>query len=227
MIEKQLSEQESLNIITEMIGKAKMHFHESGASTILWGVVISFCSFFSFAQSFWKFDIGFNIWYLTCVAIIPQVWIVIQENKRKITKTYEESAIDTIWMVYVITIAAMLVYANVTYFTSPGILAQNDLEIFSKNVKTGEIKPFKIFAPSFSSIMMAVYAFPTLATGLIAKYRPFLAGAGICYAFFIVSLFTSFTYDMLLSGLAAVCCWLIPGLMLRRKYLDQRSGANV
>ena len=125
MIEKQLSEQESLNIITEMIGKAKMHFHESGASTILWGAVISFCSFFSFAQLFWKFDIGFDVWYLTGIAILPQVWIVVQENKQRVVKTYQESSIDIIWMVYVITIVAMLVYVSVTYFTSPGILAQN------------------------------------------------------------------------------------------------------
>lgn len=227
MMEKQLSEQESLSIITEMIGKAKTHFHESGASTILWGTVVSFCSFFSFIQSVYQFDIGFDIWYLTWLAIIPQVWLVIQENKRRVVKTYLESSIDTIWLVYIVTIVAMLIYANVTYLTSPGILAQQDIELFSKNVKTGEIKPFKIFAPSFSSIMMAVYAFPTLATGLITKFRPFLIGAGICYTLFIVSLFTSFTYDMLLSGVAAVCCWLIPGLMLRRKYLDQRLGANV
>lgn len=227
MIEKELNEQESLSIITEMIGKAKGHFHESGASTILWGTVISFCAFMGFAQAYWKFNIGFDIWYLSFVAIVPQIWIAIQENKRKVVKTYLEGAIDTIWVVYIITIMAMLVYANVTFFTSPVILAQNDLELFSKNIKTGEIKPFKIFAPSFSSIMMAIYAFPTLATGLITKFRPFLIGACVCYALFIVSLFTNYTYDMLLSGLGAVCCWLIPGLLLRRKYLDQRSKADV
>lgn len=226
-MEKQLSEQESLHIITEMIGKTKAHFHESGASTILWGIVISFCGFVGFAQAFWKFDIGFDIWYLSFVAIIPQIWIAVQESKRKVVKTYQEVAIDNIWLVYIITIVAMLIYANVTYITSPAILAQNDLELFSRNIKTGETKPFKIFAPSFSSIMMAIYAFPTLATGLITKYRPFLAGAIVCYGLFIVSLFTSYTYDMLLSGLGAVCCWLIPGLMLRRKYLDQRSVQNV
>ncbi|MGN6439883.1 MAG: hypothetical protein ACTHMM_25375 [Agriterribacter sp.] len=227
MIEKHLSEQESLNIITEMIGKAKGHFHESGASTILWGTVVSFCGFIGFAQAYWKFDIGFDVWYLTFLAMIPQIWIAIRESKSRVVKTYVEGAIDTIWGVYVITIMAMVLYANITYFTSPGLLAQNDLELFSKNIKTGEVKPFKIFAPSFSSVMMAVYAFPTLATGLITKYRPLIVGAIVCYAFFIVSLFISYTYDMLLSGLAALCCWLVPGLMLRRKYLDQRSKGNV
>ena len=33
--EKNLREQESLALITEMIGKARNHFHESGVSAIL------------------------------------------------------------------------------------------------------------------------------------------------------------------------------------------------
>jgi hypothetical protein len=227
MQEKQLSEQESLQLIAEMIGKAKAHFHESGASTILWGIVIGICGLLSFAQSFWKFSIGFNIWYLTLAAVVPQVWIGIAERRKRVVKTHQDTAIDIVWMVYVISIAAMLVYANVTYFTSPGLLAQDGLELFSKNTETGELKPFKLFVPSFSSIMMVIYAFPTLATGLITKYRPLIVGAVVCYSLFIVSLFTGFTYDMLLTAIAAIACWLVPGLMLRRKYLLQRKDEHV
>ncbi len=227
MQEKQLSEQESLQLIAEMIGKAKAHFHESGSSTILWGIVIGICGLLSFAQSFWKFSIGFNIWYLTLAAVVPQVWIGIAERRKRVVKTHQDTAIDIVWMVYVISIAAMLVYANVTYFTSPGLLAQNGLELFSKNTETGELKPFKLFVPSFSSVMMVIYAFPTLTTGLITKYRPLIAGAIVCYSLFIVSLFTGFTYDMLLTAIAAIACWLVPGLMLRRKYLLQRKDEHV
>lgn len=227
MQQKELTEQESLKLITDMIGKTKSHFHESGASTILWGMVIGFCSLVSFIQSFWNFDIGFDIWILTLAAVVPQVWISVKEGKAKVVKTYQDAHIDIIWMVYVISIAAMLIYANVVYYTSPQLLAKDGLELFSKNTQTGEIKPFKLFTPSFSSIMMVLYAFPTLATGLITKYKPFLVGAGICYTCFIISLFTSFTYDMLLSAIAAICCWLIPGLMLRKKYLKAKGEHNV
>lgn len=121
----------------------------------------------------------------------------------------------------------MLVYANLTYYTSQQLLAKQNLALFSKNVLTGETKPYKIFAPSFSSIMMILYAFPTLATGLITKYKPFIAGAIICYTCFAISLFTSFTYDMLLSAIATISCWLIPGLMLRNKYLKQKQEQHV
>lgn len=227
MEQRELTEQESLKLITEMIGKTQSHFHESGASTILWGTVISFCSLVSFAQLQWNFSIGFDVWILTFAAVVPQVWIAMKESKSRMVKTYQESHIDTIWMVYIISIVAMLVYANVTYYTSPQLLAEQNLELFSKNTLTGETKPYKIFAPSFTSIMMVLYAFPTLATGLITKYKPFLIGAGICYTCFAISLFTSSTYDMLLSAVATITSWLIPGLMLRNKYLKQKKVQHV
>ncbi|MFT3748157.1 MAG: hypothetical protein QM768_07560 [Agriterribacter sp.] len=227
MQQKELTEQESLKLITEMIGKTNSHYHESGASTILWGTVISFCALVSFAQSFCDFSIGFDIWILTIVAVFPQVWIGIKEGKSRVVKTYQESHIDIVWMVYVISIFAMLVYANVVSYTSAKLVAGDGLEIFSKNISSGEIKPYRIFPPSFSSVMMILYAFPTLATGLITKYKPLIIGALICYTCFVISLFTSFTYDMLLSAIATICCWLIPGLLLRNKYLKQKKDKDV
>ena len=227
MQQKELTEQESLKLITEMIGKTQSHFHESGASTILWGTVISFCALVSFAQSFWHFSIGFDIWMLTLVAVFPQIWIAIKDSKSRVVKTYQESHIDTIWMVYVISIFAMLIYANVVSYTSAKLLSGEGLEVFSKNIVSGEAKPYRIFPPSFSSVMMILYAFPTLATGLITRYKPLILGALICYACFVISLFTSFTYDMLLSAIATICCWLLPGLLLRNKYLKQKKEKDV
>ncbi len=227
MEEKQLTEKESLAIITEMVNKVKNHYHENGAYLILWGTVIATCGFVSAAQSYWHFSIGFDIWILTFIAVIPQVWLIIREARRKKVKTHMESAIDIIWIVYIITIIGILLYGNITYLTSPRILAENGIELLSRDTGTGEIKPFKLFAPSFSSIFLLAYAFPTLATGLITKYRPLITGAMITYAFFVISLFTGYANDMLLSGMAAVCSWLVPGLMLRKKYLAQLKQGNV
>ena len=223
---KELTEEESLKLITDMIGKTKSHFHESGASLIM-GTIAGFCAILSFIQSYWHFSIGFDVWILTLVAIIPQVWIGIKESKEKVVKTYQETYIDIIWIVYVVSIAAMLIYVNVTYYTSQRLLSNDGIELFSKNIATGEIKPFQVFPPSFSSIMMILYAFPTLATGLITKYRPLIVGAMICYVCFAVSLFTSFTYDMLLTAIAVICCWLIPGLMMRNRFLKQKIEKDV
>jgi len=87
-----------------------------------------------------------------------------------------------------------------------------------KNIATGEVKDYHFFIPSLSSVYLIIYAFPTIATGLINKFKPMIWGAVVCYALFFISLYTSFKYDMLMLGLAGIANWLIPGLILRDRY---------
>ncbi|GAC1418455.1 MAG: hypothetical protein NVS1B13_04380 [Flavisolibacter sp.] len=62
MKEKKLSEQESLQLISEMIQKAKYHFHESVTSAILWGGTIGFCGLVTFSEAYFNWYIGFDLW---------------------------------------------------------------------------------------------------------------------------------------------------------------------
>jgi hypothetical protein len=219
---KMMTEQESLALITEMIQKAKSHYHESGTSAILWGCVIGFCGLFSFANNYFKLNVNFDVWILALVAIIPQIWINIKDKKNKIVKTDSEAAIDVIWIVYSISIFALVFYGNVVSNASVKLYASDGIELLQKNIATGTITTFKPNILSGGSLFILLYAIPTLATGLIKKYKPMIVGAILCYAFFIISCFTSFTWDSLLNGLAAIFNWLIPGLLLRKKYLNTR-----
>ena len=66
--EKKLNEDESLKLITEMIGKAKSSYHSNGTGAMMWGVVIFFCSMVDFFKMQFHFDIGFDIWWLMWAA---------------------------------------------------------------------------------------------------------------------------------------------------------------
>lgn len=224
--EKKLTEQESLQLIAEMIQKVKGGFHESGASAILWGGVVAFCGMVSFAEMQWNFNIGFDVWLLIFLAIFPQLYIVFQEKKKKSVKTYQEAATDNIWMVYAISVAAVVLYQNIVPGVSDKLMVSDGIQLLQKNIKTGELKDFHFFIPGISSVYLIVYAFPTIATGLFNKFKPMIYGALICYSLFIISLYTSFKYDMLLMGLAGIVNWLIPGLILRNRYL-KGNAVNV
>lgn len=221
--EKQLTEKESLDLITEMIQKAKGSFHESGASAILWGTVVAFCGLISFAEMQWNFSIGFDIWLLVFIAIIPQVYIVFQEKKKKLAKSYQQSATDNIWLVYAISLAALVLYQNIVPGVSDKLMTQDGIQLLQKNIQTGEIKDFHFFIPGISSVYLIIYAFPTIGTGLINKFKPMIYGALICYGLFVISLFVSFKYDMLLLGFAGIVNWLIPGIILRTRYLKGKA----
>jgi hypothetical protein len=225
--EKIMDEKESLRLIAQTIATAKnTSFNDSGASAILWGSVIAFCGFVSFAQSFFDFKLPFDVWMLTFVAFIPQIIIAIRESKNPV-KTYQKSFLDTVWTVYGISIFAVMIYVNVMPVTTENLFKTEHIELFQKNTVTGEMKPFRMFVPSFSSILLVIYAFPTLITGIIKKFKPMIWGSILCYAFFIGSLFTAFTYDLLFMGLAAIFSWLIPGIMLWNHVKKQKSDSIV
>lgn len=227
MEEKNISEQESLQLITEMIQKAKRSFHESGISSILWGSVIAVCGLVSFAELQWNFSIGFDVWLLALAAIIPQIYISIQERRQRKVLTHNEAVLNHVWMVYGISIFALVFYFNIVPAVTDGLLAGEGMVITQRDAATGIEKPFSYFIASSGSLLIMLYAIPTFITGLTYRFKPMLIGAFFCYFFFAFSLFTATKWDMLFNGLAAIGNWLIPGLLLRWRYKAQKTALDV
>lgn len=225
MEEKQLSEHESLRLITDMIQKAKQSFHEDGTSAILWGSVVAVCGLVNFAELYWNFSVGFDIWLLTLFAIIPQIFIEVRENKQRQVVTHMEAAMNAIWLVYGISIFALVFYMNVVPYATDRILANEGTKLFQAT--TQGTQPFHYFVASAGSLLLLIYAIPTLATGIAYKFKPMFWAAILCYIFFIISCFVPTAYDMLLNGLAGIFNWLMPGLILRSKFRKQKMTLNV
>ncbi len=225
--EKPLSEQESLKLITDMIQKAKgSHFHEDGTSAILWGSVVGFCGLLTFAERYWNFRAGFDVWILTLIALIPQVYISIKESKNRVVKTHQQQVLDAVWIVYTISIFAVIAYLNIIPSSTERLLTAEGTQLFKKAGDT-PMQPFKMFVPSSNSLLIIIYAIPTLVTGLSCNFKPMIWGGIACYIFFAISLYANTTYDNLLNGLAGIGNWLIPGLILRIRYQQVKLTANV
>lgn len=225
MPEPQLSQQESLQLITAMIQTAKKSIHETGTSSILWGTAIALCGLLSFAERQWNFSMGFDVWLLALIAIIPQVWISIRESRQRRVRTHTDSVLDHVWTVYGLSIFALVLYFNVVPGATENLLAESGRQVVERS--GGLEKPFRSFVASSGSLLLLLYAIPTLITGLAHRFRPMIIGALLCYGFFIASLFTDTRLDMLFNGLAAICNWLVPGLILRSRYLKEKAGRNV
>ena len=226
MEEEKFSEAESLRLITEMIQKAKHSFHENGTSAILWGSVVGVAGIINFAELYWHFYIGFDIWLIVMAAIIPQVFISIRRSKSRKVITHTEAAMNTIWVVYGISIFALVFYFNVVPGVSDQFLASKGISLIQHNAD-GTTKPFHLYPLSHGSLLLLLYAIPTLVTGIAHKFKPMIYAAILCYIFFLISCFTTTAYDMLLNGLAGIFNWLIPGLILRRMFYRQKKVMNV
>lgn len=222
MEEKQLSEQESIRLISEMISKAKHSYHENGTSAILWGSVVAVCGLINFAELYWHFYIGFDIWLLTLAAFIPQTFITLRERKNRSVVSHTEAAMNTIWIVFTISLFALIFYFNIVPHVTDNLIGQKGTKIFV-TTSDGKTSAFHYSIPSEGSLLILLYAIPTFATGLAYKFKPMIYASVLCYAFFVISCFTPTAYDMLLNGLAGIFNWLIPGIILKRKFTREKA----
>ena len=146
-----------------------------------------------------------------------------KEKRQQAVRKYEDDALDAVWLTYGISIFGLIAYQNIIPDASIRLSAGEGWQMMKHYIDNSKPdEPLRPFAPSIYSIFMLLYAFPTLVTGLVKKFKPMLAGASITYLLFVVSCFTAAKYDMLLGGVAAIFCWFIPGVILRRKYMAQK-----
>lgn len=205
-----LSEKESLELITTMIHRAKDSYHDSGIGSIMWGAVIMTCSLVTYAQFRFQFRMPFDIWLLTLLAIIPQVFISIRENRQKKVRTYNDIAMDYLWIAFGISIF-LLIHAN-TGITRGLQGAGNYFE------STG----FRFYDYT-TSLFLIIYGFPTFVTGGIMKFRPMIIGGIFCWICSIAAVYTPALTDLLLMAAAACLAWLIPGIILYKRYRSRNK----
>ena len=112
MEDKTISQQESLALITQMINKAKDSYHDTGIGAIMWGAVIAVCSFVKLSEIHFGYRLPFDIYLLTLVAVIPQIFITIKEKKERKVKSYDDAYMDYIWLAFGIGIFLMIFIVN-------------------------------------------------------------------------------------------------------------------
>ncbi len=195
------SEQESLQLITRMIKKAKADFIETGISALMWGSIITFCAIVQFASAFYNIPWAGFVWWLTILAVVSQVIISIRENKKKKFKDYQEDAIGGVWIAFGITMFLLSFYLNSIK------VAYNDIHA--------------------DTLYLIIYGIPTFATGFGRRFVPMLVGGIACWVFAIISLYVAYPYTMLLIAGGALLAWFIPGLILQRRYLKAKRGQHV
>ncbi len=191
--EKKMTNEESLELITRMISKAKNDYRDTGLTALFWGSIITFCALVTFFNYYLQWPFLRHIWFLALAAVIPQVILSKTERKAKKFKQHHDDLIGGIWISYVIAIFFL------TYMD------------------------FVIDIPNINSIFLILYGIPTFATGYGRGFKPMIIGGIACWVFSLLSLYTPFPYTMLYNAVAAQLAWFIPGLILRKRYLKAKE----
>ncbi len=192
MQEENFSQQDSLKLINEMIGKAKRSYVTKGTASIVWGSLIVFCSMITWARIKYGFNIGFDVWLLLLLALIPQIFFSVKEKRSKNYTSHDEGSVYFVWITFAICIFILSFY----------------------NSKFGN--------EHSTTLVMMLYGIPTFITGGIFKFKPMIFGGLCCWALSVISIYTSLENDMLLMAASGLVAWLIPGLILFNRYQKQR-----
>ncbi len=91
--------QQSLDLINEMISKAKKSYTSKGIASMVWGSLITFCGLANWVEIHFKKDFG-DVWLLTLIALIPQIYFSIKEKRSKNFIAHNEIATNYIWIAF-------------------------------------------------------------------------------------------------------------------------------
>ena len=208
--EKKLSEKESLDLITQMINKAKNSYHDTGFSAMLWGSVIAVCSLIRLSEIQFNYKLPFDIYLLTLVAVIPQIFFSIKEKKERKVKSYDDIYMDYLWLGFGISIFLLILISN-NIFSEWGSWMDEYKAATGKTASPG-------FYEFVNPLFLMLYGMPTFVTGAACKFKPMLWGGIFCWVSCIVAVYTPVKIDLILVALSAIFAWLIPGILMEKEY---------
>lgn len=197
MKEENFTPEQSLQVIQVMIDKAKNQFSENGHLYLLWGWVVLICSVSEFILlKFVEYEKHYLVWMFTWLAVIYQIMYLAKRKRKEKLKTYADSMVGFVWLTFIVTMGLMVF-----------ILAH------------GQPPYYKLINPVF----LALYAIPTILSGVILRFRSLIIGGISCWLLAILSNFIPYEYQLLLVSAAMIIAWIIPGYLLRVKYKQQKS----
>ena len=199
--EKQLSEQESLSIIQQMIDTAKQEQKDDGMGWIIWGWMLFFASVLTCVnlQTGW-----FSTWFfwdafgtLTFVLFVTEMVRNFRLGRKVKVKTYSKAIFEKL---------------NVGFFACLMFI------IIAMNMGVDPMRGFPL--------LMNLYGFWILIYGAILNFKPSMIGAGVMWVFAFAAMFVNtFSYVMILHAAGVLCGYIIPGHIANYKF-RQLSGRS-
>lgn len=184
-----LSPQDSLKLIQNMIRKAQYDMSDNSIHFLLWGWItfIACVSQFVLLKVF-DCERHYLVWLLIIPGIIVSTYLGIKEERKRRVNTYISDSMKNLWM-----------GMGISFFVLSMIL--------SKLGWNHTIFPFFIL----------LYGLGTFVSGKILQFKPLVSGGLSAWALAIISVYFG-TDDQILFGAAAILLsYLIPAYMLRRK----------
>jgi hypothetical protein len=195
MEEKQISGQEGLAIIQQMINTAKKEQKDNGMGWIIWGWLLFLASVFTYINLKTRWLPTFMFWNIAGgLTLLALLYEVVRDNflrkKKEKVRTYMKDLFEKL---------------NVGFFI------QIFFVILAMNMGVGATKGF--------ALLIGTYGFWILIYGATLNFRPSIVGAFVTWAIGIAALFAeSFGQTMILHAAAILFGYIIPGHIAYKEF---------
>jgi len=187
--EKELSPQESLELIASMIESAKESISDRSNFFLLWGwatMIGCLLQYYLFAVV--HHPQHYLAWLVTPVALLLHVVFIIKNERHERVKTFINEANRYVW-----TIIGFAYLALAFVF-----------------LKVGWQYCFPFY--------ILLYGLGTFISGSLLKFKPMKFGGAACLVLVVIAPHLNFALQILLSAFAILISYIIPGHLLRKQY---------
>jgi hypothetical protein len=215
-MEKQFSEQESLELINQMINSAKNNLQKGvGNVFLLWGYLVALTSVINLILLISLPDrinhYAYFIWYLMSLGLVLHYFLIRKIIKSNSVKTYVDKIMDYVWIAFTISVLVLLIAMILATIMNSSNEKPNAFD-FQNWIHWIFMTPF----------MLILYGFALFISGKAYQFKPLVIGAFICWIF-TAAIFTMFQSEYFMElqlvalFISVVSGFIIPGHLLNKK----------
>jgi len=187
MDNENLSNQQSLEIITRMISTAKGNINQGVFHMLLWSwvLIIISLSHFLLAQ-FQLFQHPEMAWLLTIPTFIVSFFVGLKKGKSAMVRTHLDYLFMWVWLAFAATLVLLFIF------------------IYGN---------WELINP----VILALAGFATFLSGALIKFKPMMYGAVAFWLWSLVAFFVGPHYGTLVMAIGIFTGYLLPGYLLKHK----------
>ena len=220
-MEKQFSEQESLELINQMINSAKNNLQKGiGNVFLLWGYLVAFASLINMllliSLPHRINHYSYFIWYLMPLGLIFHYFLIGKIIKSNSVRTYVDKIMSYVWIAFTVSVLVLMITMIVATIINSSNGKQDTSDFMSWF--------HWIFMTPF---MLILYGFALFVSGKAYSFKPLVVGAFICWAF-TAAIFTMFRTGFFMElQLVALLVSVISGFIIPGHLLNQKEKSHV
>ncbi len=194
--EKELSPQESLDLIKTMINKTKDSVGDDSFYFLLWGWLVFICCITEFIlKIYFQYPNHFVVWWCMPVAGVVSGIYGARQSKSQRVKSFVDEALNYLWIA----------------------IATSFIVLVIINMLNGQA-----WQTAFTYYIL-LYAIGTFVSGSLLRFKPLIIGGLINFVLAAVSAKMNYDNQLLIGAIAILISYIIPGHLLRTRHQKQKK----